>query len=199
MEFKFDFTLSEQDYMDFNYFHMFSSKVGVKLYKRLRWLTSGLFLAVGVLYLLLYGFNVDGLTYLGVFGVCAAIDWFACKPTLRATLKRQVKFNKKQGKLPYSPEASMTFEEDCFAERTETNKSEYSYSVICDAYLVNDRMFYLYMDTMRAFLLPVSAFESKAQLNAFLEFIGERSVPVTVCDFERSPYMEPIFPEDSNK
>lgn len=199
MDFKFVFSLSEQDYLDFNMFHTFESKTGKKQYTRLRLMTSGLFLAAGILYLLLYGFNSDGFVYLGAFSLLAVVFYFIYKPLLRASVKRQIKFYKKQGKLPYSPKATMTFGEACFTEVTETNKSEYVYSLICDAYIVNDRKIYLYISQVQAFILPVSAFESKTQLDAFLTFIGEKAVPVTESDFERSPYMEPIFPENSNK
>lgn len=199
MEFKFHFSLSEQDYIDFNMFHTFASKTGKKQYQRIRWLTAGIFLLTGFFYLLLYGFNSDGLTYLCVFALAAVFAFLIAKPSLRASVKRQVKFLKKQGKLPFSSEASMTFTENCFTEQTDTNKSEYSYSILCDVYLVNDRMLYLYMDTVRAFLLPVAAFKSKAQFDSFMEFIRGKTVPVTTCDFERSPYMEPLFTENFDK
>ena len=199
MEFHFNYLLSDQDYLDFNLFHTFMSKSGKKQYIRLRLLTSGLFFVAGILYLLMYGFHTDGILYFSIFTLCAILTYFTCKSLLRSVVKRQIKFYRKQGKLPYSSEVTMTFTDACFIESTVTNKSEYVYSAICDAYLVNDRMFYLYTDTVRAFLLPVSAFENKAQLDAFVELIGQKAVSVTVCDFERSPYMEPFFSENANK
>lgn len=199
MEFSFRFHISEQDYLDFNLFHAMASKSGKKSFLQLRLMSAALFLLAGGWYLLQYGLNLDGVIAVCVFSGCAIASFFSFKYVHRFILKRHFKSLKKQGKLPYSQDAAMTFTDTAFTESTDINKSEFTYSAICDAYIVNDRMLYLYIDTLRAFILPVSAFESKAQLDAFLDFIGQKAVAVTACDFERSPYMEPIFPENTHK
>lgn len=199
MEFKFSYHLTEQDFFEFNLFHNLASKNGKKSIKRFRIMISILILAFGLLRCLVDGFDSTSLTTLLVLVCYGVVAFCAFKPFVRFVVKQQLKAMKKQGKLPYSSDATMTFTDLCFTEMTATNKSEYSYSVICDFYLINDRMIYLYISAAQGFLLPVSAFESKAQLDAFLEFVGQKTLPVTVCDFERSPYMEPVFSENAHK
>ena len=73
--------------------------------------------------------------------------------------------------MGYSPSAVIEFYEDKIVETTPDNKSEYKYSGVERISLVDNKVIYIHLNNIMAYILPVSCFENMEQYNAFLGFI----------------------------
>ena len=87
---------------------------------------------------------------------------------------------KKSGKMGYSPNAVMEFYDEIFVETTPENRTEQSYSAVERVSVVEDRTIYIHINNVMAYILPVTAFESKEQYDSFLSFIRTKCAIVDV-------------------
>lgn len=185
--------LNEQDYIDFNLFHNIASDKGKQIFNLLRAIVSLLPVAVALLTVLFDGFDEDSGLFLFIYILLSVGVFLLFRPIHIHSIKGTVKRLKRVGRLPFSSDAVIVFHEAVFTEETATNKSECAYSLIEQVYLVNDSIFYIYVNSVQAYLIPVSTFENEMQYKEFIKFIEQKSVPVKRCDFDRSPYMELRF------
>lgn len=176
MKFQFDIEISEQDYLDFNTFHLLRSPYGKKQMARLRGLVIGITCVGAVLYLL-SDFDYIAMLILAVFMLLYLI--FLNK-IMVASMKRTIKTMKKQGKLPYTTKSFMEFDEEYFTETTPEQKTEYKYAGIERISIVEQTAIYLHLDSARGYILPVSCFASKEQYDSFLAFIKEKCAVIDV-------------------
>ena len=87
---------------------------------------------------------------------------------------------KKGGKMPYSPQAEMTFTEEGFSEFTSEHKTEQIYTAVECVSVVEGVAIYVHINKLMGFLLPEKVFESKQQLDEFITFLKTK---VTTVDF----------------
>lgn len=179
MPFKFDISLTEKDYYEFNDFHLFRSPYGKNIFLTCRTVVGLLPILVACLKLL-KGFSIDYIIDIIPHILLAAVVFFAFKPLMRAFVKLNYKQQKKAGKLPFSSQSVLEFYEDHFTEITDHNKTENQYSVIESVYIVDEKIIYIFINSVSAHLLPVSSFENKEQYDAFLKFLEEKAGAITV-------------------
>ena len=89
-------------------------------------------------------------------------------------LKLNIKALNKRGKVAFSPESVIEFHEDHFIESTAENRNEMKYSIIERVSVISGKIIYIHIDTARAYLLPMSCFESKEQYDDFMNFISTK-------------------------
>lgn len=185
MLYRFDVNLTEQDYYEFNRFHLFTSHYGKKQFEKIRILTSVIPLILFILRFASYvlsGFAAENLAVCIVYILLSVFLFFISKPLVWFISKLQIKQMKKQGKLPFTPASTLEFYDDSFVEITPDNKTESKYSLVDSIYIVNGKMIYIFTNSVLAYMLPVKVFESEEQYNSFMDFITEKTKPAIIVD-----------------
>ena len=76
--------------------------------------------------------------------------------------------------MGYSPESFIEFFEEGFSETTPDNKTEHKYTAIERVSLVDNKMIYIHVNNIMAYMLPLSCFETKEQFDEFIEFLESK-------------------------
>lgn len=182
MSFQFQIKLTDQDYLDFNTFWMLKSPYGKKEILKMRLLLAAVFLVACCLSLIINGLSTA--TWLGLIPllIIFAVAQALFNTIFLGSLKGQLKSLKKKGKMGYSPASELEFLEDRFVETTPDEKSETKYHVIERVSIVANKMIYLHVNNVKAYILPISCFESKEQFDGFLEFIKTKCERIDTYD-----------------
>jgi hypothetical protein len=91
---------------------------------------------------------------------------------LKSTNKR-IKKMKKDGRLPYSNEAILKFDNESIHEITPNSECKTKYSLI-EKIAVTEKAIYIYFSSVQAYILPVSAFTEEEGESEFLAFINSK-------------------------
>lgn len=178
MKYQFDVKLSEQDYYDFNVFHMLRSEYGKKQLKNIRITLTVVLLALCVIFWVGEGFSADTVISTIVMMATFVVFQIFFPKFLKWSIKGTISGLKKSGKMGYAPEAVMEFYEDCLIETTPDKKIEQKYETLENICIVDMKMIYIYENNVAAFMLPVSCFKSKAELDEFVEFLQTKGLKV---------------------
>lgn len=108
---------------------------------------------------------------------------------------------KKKGKMSYSPVSVIEFYDDRLVEITQEQKIEQKYTAIERISVVDNRIIYIHVNHVMAYLLPLTCFESTEQYNDFLAFIKEKCNQIDIYQNglsggkkqKSAPKMEPTF------
>lgn len=180
MNYKFNVTLTDKDYLDFNIFWMIKSPYGKKQMMKLRLVLLALFVAGGIAILLL-GDN-SAQTYMSVCSLAVMLVLFQLFMArfMAWSLKGQLKTMKKSGRLAYSPRSVMEFYEDYFVESTDENRNEQKYSGIERISVISGKINYIHINNTMAYLLPVSSFATAEECRSFIEFMKTKVPTVDI-------------------
>ena len=174
MQYKLKVNLDDQDYYEFNKYHM-SNAPDMK--KRNFWLKlylPALFLLVLIVYIL-RGYESHLLCTAGIVYFIISIIWiFSLKYLSLLFLKLRIRSMKKNGKMPYSASASMTFFDDYFTEITPDTETNIKYTAVTRISVSELKAIYIYTNTILAYIIPYNAFRSQTEYEEFLQFISEK-------------------------
>ena len=118
MEFRFDVSLTEKDYLDFNRFHALKSPYGKKGIKAFRISITGLLLLIAATIMFVSEFSAFSLIYAAIMVVVTAILQFFIPRFFFSSIKNSIKRMQKAGTLRYSPSYSLEFSDESFTETT---------------------------------------------------------------------------------
>lgn len=180
MNFKFNVVTNDQDYLDYNEFWMLRSPYGKKQTLTVRMIFTVMVSAVIIGYLIYNRFTEGALVSVFPLVVFLVLIEIFFNKIMAASLKRQIKSMKKKGKMGYTPEAVLEFFEDTFTESTPDMKTECKYSAIERISVIDNRMIYIHVNNVMAYILPVSCFESQEQCDRFFEFIRTKCANIDV-------------------
>ena len=171
MLFELKISLTDEDYFEFNKFHMLKSHYGRSQMLKFRLMIAAIF----VLAILVFGMG-DGLSsYTLVYAVpcLIALGLFQLffNKFMEFSLRSHIKSLKKKGKMAYSPESTIQFGESTVTEITPTARAEQAYSAIERISIVGEGAIYVHINTLGAYILPASAFPTAESRAAFIEFI----------------------------
>lgn len=157
---KYTITLTEEDFLKFNIEHMKISKMG-RLAEKLIWLFCALMTAAGgILFFSVakgddYPVYVPIIETVGLVVVALTYMLFFRQKQFNKTLKRMIKLQKKDGKLPFSENSVIEFGDDEIFETTENSNSHIKYDELTNVYFTDNEM-YLYINSQQAFIIPYS-------------------------------------------
>lgn len=178
----FNVNLTEQEYFEFNRFHLFTSHYGKKQFEKIRILATAIPLILWFASYALSGFASENLAVVIVYVLLSGCFFFLTKPFVWFVSKLQIKQMKKGGKLPFTPVSTLEFHNDFFVEITPENKTESNYSLVDSVYIVNGKMIYIFTNSVLVYMLPTSAFVSAEQYNSFMNFITEKTKPAIIVN-----------------
>ncbi|MBQ8848709.1 MAG: YcxB family protein [Clostridia bacterium] len=180
MNFKFHISLSDDDYLEYNKFHMLKSFYGARQLRLFRGVVALLFAAFILVYWIAGGFTLSAFLGSIPYFIAAIVFELLLKPFFMFILKRNIKQMKKQGKMAYSALSNMEFYDGYFTEVTDENKTEQKYSAIERVSIVSNKNIYLHLNSVIAYIIPIASFESKEQYDAFVAFIKTKCANVDV-------------------
>lgn len=180
MNFKFDICLTEQDYLDYNTFWNLKSPYGKKSMISIRIMFAVIFGLMIFATLLEEGFSFETWISISFYLILLVIFQAAFNKMFTAFLKGHLKMLKKKGKMGYSPSATITFLEETFFEETPENKTEAKYSSIERISFVGDKVIYIHVNNLLAYILPLSCFDSKDKYEEFVEFLKTKCSTIDV-------------------
>lgn len=169
--FVFNINLNDDDYILFNQYHLLNSPSGKKT------LLSFRFIIPLICFLVVVIFCLAGSDFLliiieAVFMTIFSILWvvFSKNMLLKSMKKRIIKL-KKEGRLPYTNEGILRFDEESIQEITPNTETKTNYSLI-EKIAVTEKAIYIYFGSVQAFLLPLTTFSDENEKQKFLEFIS---------------------------
>jgi len=175
MKFKFDVTMTDQDYLDYNLFVLLKSPYNKNMLLAFRIVVSAFFAIIPSIPLLSNEFSTG--TIIGLVLIVTIIvlyNIFFSKSFAR-TIKSNIKKQKKKGKLSYTPVSTLEFFDDKFIETSPLNKTEQSYAVIERISIVENRVIYIHVSSVVGYIIPRSCFGSPQEYVDFIEFIKTKN------------------------
>ena len=175
MKYSFDIALSDKDYFEFNKFHLKHSSYGKKYHRTLLCILIAVAALFSLYVLVRDKFALTSVLLLLPYAAIAAIMALCYIPIEIAFLKISIKNSAVRGKALYSKCSTLELYEDYFCEITEQTKNENRYSAIERVYIYGEKYVYIYTNSVMAYIIPRTIFESSEQYSAFCEFIKEKS------------------------
>ena len=170
MNFKFNINLTDNDYLEYNKFWNFRSHYGKH---QLIFMRVILAVVIGIFVLVSFiqkGFSTSTFVSVIPLLILLALLEIFLKKYITFTLKSQLNSLKKKGKAAYSPVSTLEFYDDYLVEITENNKTEQKYSSIERVSIIRGTV-YFHVNSIGAYILPITAFENKDIYDKFVEFI----------------------------
>ena len=181
MKYQLDITLSDEDYLQFNYFQQFQTKQGKKLILILRLLVTIIIALTTISGIFAYDwpFYLIFIALLAVF--CAVYHLFLLKRTLKTILKKHIMKLKNSGKLPYDSVSRLEFHKDKIVEITDSSRIEKNYVAVERVCVVDDQYIYVYTSAVSAYILPISQLKEQVNQAEFLDFLSQKCPCVEYC------------------
>ena len=172
MKYKFQIHLDDNDYLEFNKFHVLRSQYGKKQIINLRVTMCVITLAMVLISLVTGSFSID--SFISVIPLLLIITVFqiSLKKITVSSLKATISRAKKKGKMPYSPSSVMEFFDEGFMETTKEQRIEQKYSALERVSVVEGKYVYLHVNNVMAYIIPNVSFDSREQYKEFLSFIN---------------------------
>ena len=171
MLYQFDVTLSDKDYLDYNIFWMIKSPYGRKQMLKFRLLIVTIFVVLALISLVSGDFAPQAFLTLIPYAIMLLLVQLLFNSIFILTLKAQMKALKKQGKMGYTPTATIAFFEDKFVESAATNTTEQAYTAIERISVMENRAIYIHVNNVMSYILPFSCFASDEEREALLAFL----------------------------
>lgn len=174
--FRFNITLSEEDYLQFSKYHYFNSTNGQKSFLAYRALAPMLSIMFVLVFLmagadpLLIGIEA---VVLGIFSVIFLRN---SRKTVIRYIHKSVERAKKDGVLPYTPESVLTFDEEFVHEISPKSEQKMEYQLL-QKIAVDEGAVYIYINAMQAYILPASCFVDEGEKETFLKFVRGKVSP----------------------
>ena len=180
MNFQFNVNLSDSDYLNYNEFWLLRSPYGKKQVISFRLTVAALFVAIFFVLLSAGLFSRDSFIVIISLFIGGLLVQLLLTKILSRSLKLQIKSLKKSGKMSYSPSSVVAFSEDSVSETAPDKKNEDKYSAIERISIVDNKVIYIHVNNLMAYILPLSCFESKEQYNDFLDFIKTKCANIDI-------------------
>ena len=167
--YRFEYEITEHDYMQFNEYHLLNSPSGKRtllLTKCMGFIVSiAIIIAAGII-----GNNKGQLIVNIIFLAVFSIIWFARgkRIALKSMCKQMNKLKKEKGKL-YSDKGTLTFDENGITDISEDKELKTPYSTVTQLCTGNNAL-YIYFSPIIAYIVPVRLLDDNSdEFKTFLE------------------------------
>ena len=170
--FEFAFTLDDNDYYEFNIFHMYYAPMSIAKVKRNRIMWPCIFILMGcvltyVAYDPVYVYRYGGLS----------IGWsIFFKPINNFFMRMKIQGMKKFGKLSYNQQwITLRFLDDQIIEESRDSGERTGYSQV-EHVFQGECAVYIYKSAMSAYIVPNRVFENDDEKNRFIAYVESKIV-----------------------
>lgn len=168
--YEYKITLNDDDYLEFNQYFLLNNRSGKRLFTFFRYIIPLLCLLIVVI-LFFAGAKLQSILIESITMAVLSVLWIIIsKKVFLLSLKIGMKRLKNEGKLPYSREATLKFEDDCIHEITPTSENKTLYSSIDKVAEAKNAIYII--GSVQAYILPLAVFFEEAQKQKFLEFLN---------------------------
>lgn len=171
MHFEFVTKITEQDYLDFNYFHALESQQGKKQLTKSRLALLALYALLMLMAILLTGWEDYTAWYILSILLCALVHTMLLKRSMKRNIRKGIENMKKTGRLPYDEESKLEFFDNMFVEIGSTNRTEYKYQAVERVCVVKERFVLIYTSVAQAYVIPIWQLRQQVDMDAFLSFL----------------------------
>lgn len=166
--------LTEDDFTNFNVFHVNRSPYSGSMTGGLKKLVAVVYAVLIAMNFLRDGVNGHSVTYaLVLVGFGGLLIW-KMDSLFAFVTRRTMKRMKKSGKMPYSDDSRMEFYEDRLVEITGAGRMERTWESVERLCYVEGKVWYLYMSNSSAFVLPVEQIKSQVDIGEFRRFLESK-------------------------
>ena len=159
---KFDIQLDDEDYINFNIFHVFHSKYGKKSILMGRLLMFFISFAV-ILIFIVAGAERGLIITEAVLFLIASIIWFIYYPKMaKKKIRMHIYKLKEEGALPYNSKETVEFNDTEIIEVSPKEVIKTNYSEVTALHLSDDYL-YLYKGSLRAIIIPYRSLGNKKE------------------------------------
>lgn len=166
-------SITTEDYLTFNEYHLLHSEQGKRAINMYRILAPVLSLFAIVIFWIADVSQVLLITEIIALSIVSIVMAFYSKKMLIKSVKKNIRKLEKDGKLPFSKESTITFNDDNIHEKTVQTETRVQYSAI-DKIILGDQAIYVYFSSIQAFIFPYRSFESDEQKNEFIAFLNAK-------------------------
>jgi len=177
MRFRLNTVHTEEDYIFFNLFQALKSPQNIKQIRN-RYIFLCVMLLLVILLYQQTGWNLFSVAYAIFFGIYVLRWTLLHKRTLLRKIRSDIQKMKETATLPFDPVATLEFYEDRLVEITEARRIEEKYESISRVCVVNDQYIYMHYSSVGAYILLIPQLVQQANLEDFLNFISQKTVPV---------------------
>lgn len=172
--FEFEISFDDEDYVQFNQYHLLNSSTGKKTLMYYRFIIPFIcLLFVVIFYIAGSDFQLILMEAIAMLIISGLWIGFSKKTMLKSMKKRILKM-RKEGKLPYSKEVILKFDDACIYEKAANTENKMNYSLI-ERVVVTEKAIYLYYGAIQATILPLTAFSNETEKHQFLDFINGKT------------------------
>lgn len=171
--FEFKITLNDNDYLLFNQYHLLNSPTGKKTVVFFK------FIIPFICLMFVVKFHIEKADFQlilieAILMSIISIFWIGYyKKILLKSIKNYIKKIKKDGRLPYSNEAILKFDDESIYEITPNTENKTKYSLV-EKIAVTEKAIYIYFSSVQAYIVPVTTFSEEIEKLKFLEFINSK-------------------------
>ncbi|MCL2680774.1 MAG: YcxB family protein, partial [Coriobacteriia bacterium] len=174
--FKFNYMLTEADYIEFSRYVFSNKQFGKKDMMWLR-LSVPIFLLLFTIFRWFNEFSwyinpdLEYLLYGSFLSLGVAVLWFfSAKPILLWSIKKGIAGLGKAGRLPYDKENTLIFEEEAVIEITPDLEARHKYSKI-EEIAEAEQAVYVFLSAASGFIMPISIFSDEGERKQFVSFV----------------------------
>ncbi len=178
MIYKFDVFLDDKDYYEYNKFHLLHSPYG-KRYRKLISIMFAVFAFIVALMLAIVESVIVALISAVPMLLLGAVMVLVFPYLVLLILKIQISLTKNSPNKRYLPKSTIEFAEESFTELTEIGSTETKYFVI-ERISVTEQAIYMHMNSVTAYILPTSLFESDETLDEFIDFLKTKNEKIFI-------------------
>ena len=171
---EFKVTLSDEDYLHFNWYQLSNSAAGKRAL-----LSYRLILPVILFILLVVLFVIDSdieliLFFAIVVAIMSALWITYSKKTVFNIMKNDIERIRKEGIQPYSKDAILRFDDEGIHEIIPNFENKSKYALI-EKIAVTENAIYIFISADQAYIIPVNTFTDEAEKIKLLDFIELKS------------------------
>ena len=168
MQFQFDITLTDEDYVAYNCFHAFYSPQGKKNIKR-----SRIFFIVFMSILALIWLSVY-IVFAALLAIATVVYMVLYQKIVERNIGKQIQRLKKTGRLPFDATTTLEFYEDKMIETTPTARTERTYEKLERICVLEGRYIFLYDSSVTAYIIPINQIGDLDKQAAFICFMSKK-------------------------
>lgn len=178
VDYSFNITLTDEDYLAYNSFHLLKSPYGKKMMRSCRILITVLPLLVfGIMLGIAIGTNGFSITTAIGGGVIVALIILAqrsLEKSLVKSLKKQLDMMHKTGKPAYTPYSVLEFYADRLTETTDTARVEQKYEAVERVSILPDGTVYVHLNSVMAYIITADALGAADTREEFVAYLAQK-------------------------
>lgn len=175
IRFKFDYKISEEEYLAFNNYFMLNSPIGKKALLMTR--LSGVTIAIlAVVIFFIAGAETGLILTEAVLLAVFCIIWIIrSKHIMLKNNAKSIKKLKESGKLVYAESGTLIFDDTSILEISKDSQMKTNYSLLERVDIAEDAI-YIFFSAAQAYILPFESFKDEDEKAEFIEFINKKVV-----------------------